>query len=159
MSIALAMSGAVDSNDLSAQVQVGTIAYTGGNEYMYVKMASTDTATANYLAYWSSMTAFTVTPDITDSLSGVNSVAGVFQTALTNSYYGWILRKGYVATLRTDGGDDITAGCSLISHASTDGVVDIGNNYGGTAAVYRTIGYAVAADSSTCVAAVVNCEY
>lgn len=82
-----------------------------------------------------------VTNDVSDA--DRNQPAGVAIGAVTISNRGWIQCYGYHSAIKTDGGDDIADGDSLILSA-TDKTVD--SVASGTAPTHKIIGVAVAAD-------------
>jgi hypothetical protein len=65
---------------------------------------------------------------VTNDRSGGSSIGaipgGIARCVLTQNYYGYFLVRGYHATIKTSGADDIAIGESLIVHASTDGTCD-----------------------------------
>lgn len=86
---------------------------------------------------------------VTNDISGGSALTaarpmGICLGVPTQNQYGWFLRKGYYATVVTNGDDDIAAGDAIIYGAS-DGVVD--SVAAATTTVHtRAIGYAPAAD-------------
>ncbi len=137
---------AITGNDATPLVDVGSIAMVDSKTYMYVQFdngTSAVAAAANATCYWYDETYYIVTSDIGDSSE--NRACGVFTVALTDQYYGWVLIDGYCSALKTDGGDAIAAGDFLTAVSGTDGVVTRAT--ANTAAPYRVVGVATAADS------------
>ncbi len=127
--------------DSTPQFSVGKCVYDStGNKYRYVQVTDVTVATAvGKLAYFTDTTGTKVTCDSSGG-DGLNCVAGVFTKAgVTVNYYTFIQVAG-IATLVTDGGDDIAKNDPLIS--GTDGVVDRIT----AAGIVRVIGYALADD-------------
>ena len=154
---------ALTSNTATALDPLGALRFeydttNGGYKvYKYVQAAS-DTTVANGTALAIvNLYGWQVTSDISDA--NQNQPAGVGIGAITASYYGWIQVGGYHSAIKTDAGDDIADGGSLILHATTDGVVD--TTASGTAAVCKPIGIAVAADDDTAdtVAGMICCVF
>lgn len=136
------------ANDATPKDQLGVIraeysATFGMRFYKYVQAAA-DTTVANgtALAYTLDGLGCVVTSDI--STSNANCPAGVGIGAITAGYYGWILVGGYHPAIKTDAGNDLVVGDSLILSATVDGAVD--RTASGTAAVTKPLGFAVAAD-------------
>ena len=118
------------TNDATPQYQLGAVGQTSdGKRYKYVKFdngAGNVAAVAGNFVYYLAVSGAsageitTVTMDLSDS-AGVG--AGVFQTVLTDGYYGWIQTWG-PATLTTA----LTAGAggnALTPVGSTDGTLDV----------------------------------
>jgi len=84
-----------------------------GRVFQYVQCASSGvTAVAGAPCVWANTTSdneFVVTPDVSD---GNLHAVGCFLSALTDTYYGWIQRAGFVKDVPiTDGsGADVSAG-------------------------------------------------
>lgn len=137
---------ALTANDSTAKEELGSIRAeydsTAGVRYYKYVQAAADTTGANGTAFaFSDLYGNTVTSDVSDA--SVNQPAGVGIGTLTAEYYGWILVRGYHSAIKTDGGDDIADGASLIL-STTDGTVD--SVAAGTAPTSKIIGIAVAAD-------------
>lgn len=118
------------ANDSTAKFELGSVYEAPtGKRYRYVKFdngAGNVAAVAGNFAYVLAVSGAsagettTVTSDLSDS-AGVG--AGVFQTALTDGYYGWVQISGF-ATLNTA----LTAGAdgnALTPVGSTDGTLDV----------------------------------
>lgn len=142
----LAPSQITARNDEFPQFDLGGFYYNPqtGKTYRYVKFdnGSAVASAANGVATWKDASAFTVTSDLSDGL-GQNFPAGIFQGVVTDLYYTFI-QVGGVATVTTDGGDDIAAGDAVIVDASVDLACD--SVAAATAPTHRVIGFAVAAD-------------
>ena len=156
----LAWKTTLTDNSATAQEPLGAIRYEldatyGLRAYRYVSVAS-DTTVANGTALcYTDAYGLVASSDISDG--AINQVCGVGIGAITASYYGWVQVYGYHEAIKTDAGDDIADGDSLILHASTDGTVD--RTASGTAAVSKIVGIAVAADvdATDLVAGYLNC--
>ncbi len=138
----------LSANDSEAKEQLGILRTEWNTTdscfktYKYV-VAASDTTVANGTALCHTDTVGHVaSSDISDG--NQNQPLGVGIGAITASYYGWVLVRGYHSAVATDGGDDFADGDSVILHASSDGVAD--RTASGTAAVCKPLGYAVAAD-------------
>ena len=94
--------GPGSANDASPKAPLGVTVRYEGNLYRYVKF---DNGSGNIasgsgkVAYWKSLDpaagTFTVTCDVSDAIgSGVNTVAGVFRTTVTDGYYTFIQISG-----------------------------------------------------------------
>lgn len=97
-----------------------TVREEDGRVYRFVKYTAgtaTVTAVAGNLVYWTG-THGTVVGDESDSLVP----AGFLQAVIADTGHGWILVRG-LATVNTDGADDITAGMPILS-STTDGKVN-----------------------------------
>lgn len=118
----------------------------GLKRYKYIKFdngSGNVAAVAGNICYYFDGTDFdgiTITSDVSDT--DKNLVAGVLQAVLTDGYYGWIQTWGYYATVKTDGGDDITAGDAIIG----DGDGTVNSTAQDTAPTNRVVGWAVADD-------------
>lgn len=115
--------------------------------------AAADVANGDALAF-DDLYKRSVTNDVSDASQ--NQPAGVGIGAITIGNRGWIQCYGYHATIKTDGGDDIADGDSLIL-STTDRTVD--SVAAGTASTYKIIGVAVAADvdADNTVAGFIDC--
>lgn len=124
-----------------------------GKVYRFVKFdngTGNVAAAANNVAYWTATTG-TVTSDESDS----SVPAGIFLSAMTDAYYGWIQIWG-PATVNNEG-TDIALGAAIIASA-TDGKVTsiVAAEFTTTAATLaqinrcvRLMGYALEAISAT----------
>ena len=108
--------------------------------YRYVQFKDAVTYAAGHSVEWAAVTGLAVTNDRADGSSVGRAAAGVAMRVHTADYYGFILVEG-VATLVTSGADDIAAGETVITHATTDGAVD-----GVATWTLGCVGVAVAAD-------------
>lgn len=150
----------LDANTSTQEEELGIIReeYDTTNlyrQYIYVQVAS-DTTVANGTALsYSNLKCSEVTSDISDT--NPNQPAGVGTGAITASYYGWILKRGYHGGVLTDGGDDFMDGDTMVLHASTDGVVE--RCAYGTASPYKPIGHTMAVDidANNTVSAFIDC--
>jgi hypothetical protein len=95
------------ANDAVAKNIPGRVIQYAGKKYRYVQF---DNGTANVAAlasgvvYWKTLDpstgTFIVTSDETDTLAGINGVAGVLEVAgVTDQYYTWIVVGGVVDAL------------------------------------------------------------
>lgn len=120
----------LEANDSSPLFTLGTVYEAqSGKKYKYVlhnSGAGSVAAVAGNVAYYyapggvSAGATTTVTSDLSDS---ANVGAGVWQTAVTNAYYGWVQVTG-PATLTTA----LTAGAdgnALTPVGATDGTLDV----------------------------------
>lgn len=152
----------VTDNSATAQDQLGTRRFVydstnGLRGYTYVQLdADAAAAGANGTVYtFSDVYKKEVTNDI--SASHPNKPAGVGVGTLTLGYYGYIQHYGYHSAVKTDGGDDIAAGDTVIVDPSVDGTAD--SVAQGTAPTHKPLGVAVAADvdASNTVAVFLDC--
>lgn len=141
-----------------------TVREEDGKKYRFVKFdngSGNVAAAAGSLCYLTA-TAGLVCSDESDWLTPF----GVFQSAIADGGWGWVLVYGVYATTKTSGDDDIIIGDALIS-TTTDGAVGRINAtaFTTTAAtltqaqrMVRLVGYAVAADvdADNTVAAFIN---
>ena len=97
---------------------------TNGWIYRYVQFLDAVTYAAGQSVEWAATTGLSVTNDRAGASSVGRAAAGVVLAVMTQNYYGFILVNGFYATLATSGADDIAAGETLITHATTDGTVD-----------------------------------
>lgn len=116
-----------------------------GNKYRYVEFKDSVTYAAGQCVTWADGTALT---SVTNDISGGSSIgaipAGVVVGVPTTTLkYGWILTRGFYATVKTSGADDIAVGENVFVHASTDGTVD---GSAASAVTTTALGIAVAAD-------------
>lgn len=95
--IASPYGGIANTNDATAKNPLGTLYRYKGNMYRYVKFdnGSGNVASAAYgVAHWKTLSpstgVFTVTSDYTDAIGTINTIAGIFQCAVTDAYYTWI---------------------------------------------------------------------
>lgn len=125
---------------------VGTYREENGKGYRYVKMETGTgavAAVAGNLAYiHAAADPWDVTMDVSDS--DRNLVAGVFQSVIADEGFGWIQTRGYHATVKTNGDDDIAKGDAVIASAAGDGTAD--STAQDTAPICRVVGWAMAAD-------------
>jgi len=116
----------------------------GYRKFIYVQVAAGVTVALGTALAYSDKKRQTVTTAFTVAAALGNKVAGVGIGAITAEYYGWIQTFGYHGGVKTDAGDDIVDGDTLVLHASTAGVCEkVAIN---TAAPYRPLGVAVADD-------------
>ncbi len=108
--------------------------------YRYVQFKDAVTYAAGQSVEYAATTGLAVTNDRAGGSSVGRAAAGVVLGVMTQDSYGFILVQG-VATLATSGADDIAAGETLITHATTDGTVD-----GVATWTLGCIGVALAAD-------------
>lgn len=147
------------TGDSSPKANLGALAMVNGNVYQYVKFdnGTAVAAAAGGLLYWlpSYVDTFVVTSDESDA-SSIDMVAGIATAVYTDTYYVWILKKGYYSAIKTNADDDIAAGDKLIG-STTD--LCCNSVASGTASTYRVFGQAVAADvdASDTVAGIVDC--
>lgn len=89
-----------------------------GYEYRLVLMDPTltgDATAAGQVVYIKTPSTWVCTNTVAGGLNATYpQVVGVSMGAVTEGEYGWVMRKGYHATVKTDGGDDIVAGVDLI---------------------------------------------
>jgi len=133
------------TGDSTPQVNPGSLAMVNGYLYRYVEFdnGTAVAAAAGGLAYWKTPATFVVSSDYSDAGSDISNVAGIFQSVLTDAYFGWILVSGYYATITTNGDDDISQGDWLIG-SSTD--LACNSVAAGVAPTYRPFGLAMADD-------------
>lgn len=113
-----------------------------GYVYRYVQFKDAVTYAAGQVVCWKVGTGLT---SVTNDVSGAVGVipAGICLRAMTENYYGFILVRGFYATIKTSGADDIAIGESLIAHATTDGTCD---GVAANATTTASFGIALAAD-------------
>jgi len=153
--------GKLTANDATAKNQLGTLRTEWSTTdscyktYKYVQVAADTTVANGTVLGHTDVLGHTASSDITDF--NVNQPLGVGIGAITASYYGWILVRGYHSAIITDGGDDIADGDSLIVDDTIDGTCD--SVASGTAPTSKIIGVAVTADidGSNTVAGMVYC--
>lgn len=128
-------SGPGVANDATAKAPLGVMVKYEGNLYRYVyHYPGTAVATAaGAVAYWKSLDpaagTFTVSSDQTDSIAGINAVAGLYGCVVTSQYYTWIQVGGVnSAALMVDG--SMAAGAKCIGHTTDTkfGYVDAGTD-------------------------------
>jgi predicted RecA/RadA family phage recombinase len=130
-----------------AIVPVGTFrTASDGTEYRFIRFSDGTAnlaATAGQLLYYTTVTTFdgVVTNDVSDT--NVNRVAGVALAGMTDGQLGWIQVSG-IATVNTDGDDDIAAGDAIIGASGTDGACE--SVAADTAPTNKIVGFAIAAD-------------
>lgn len=98
------------ANDPTAKNIPGRVIQYKGKRYRYVQFdngAHNVAALASGVAYWKDLQPeygiFTVTSDQSDSIAGLNGVAGVFEVAgVTDQYFTWIEVGGVVDSLVAD---------------------------------------------------------
>lgn len=134
------------TGDSTAKHTVGSRAVIDGKEYMYILFdnGTAVAAAAGGVAFWKDITTFTVTSDYSDAGSKVNLVAGLFNSILTDAYYGWIQLKGYTATCVC--GASVVTGDLLIASA-TD--LTVARMVADTAPTNRVVGIALSAVASS----------
>ena len=116
-----------------------------GKKFQLVKLDSTGIqGVVGHAVAWLDFDDFTVTNDISES--SINFPAGVLASAAAVGEYCFIQVRGPV-TVKTDGGDDITAGDMLILDPTTDGTVD-SVTAAATGAIVP-LGFATASDVDT----------
>ena len=144
------------ANDSSARYRAGQLVIDPATGYFYRYVQFKD---AVAYADGQSVTWATMMTAVTNDRAGGSSIgvipAGVCLRVMTQNYYGFILVRGYHATLATSGADDIVIGESLILHATTDGTCD---GVAATATTTASFGFATAADvdAANTVAGTVN---
>ena len=115
-----------------------------GKKYRYVQFKDAVTYAAGQCVTWADATSLTT---VTNDISGGSSIgsipAGVVLGVPTQNQYGWIQTRGFHATVKTSGADDIAVGENVFVHASTDGTVD---GSAASAVTTTALGVAVAAD-------------
>ena len=127
-----------------------------GYVYRYVQFKDAVTYAAGQVVEWASATGLTaVTNDRSGGSAVGNIPAGICLRVMTQNYYGFILVKGFYATIKTSGADDIAIGESLISHSSTDGTCD-GVAAGSMTTASFGIALAADVDADNTVAGTVN---
>ena len=150
MSYVQVMGGSVTSTgDETARHTPGSKAVIDGKEYMYVLFDNgTDNvaSAAGGTAFWKTMATFTVTSDYSSSIGSgkVNTVAGLFNSIVTDAYYCWIQLKGYTATCVC--GASVVTGDLLIA-SSTD--LTVARMQADTAPTNVVVGLALSAVSSS----------
>lgn len=144
-------------NDDAARATTGVIYSNGdGKLYRYAQAKDAVTYADGQVCTLAIADGTAVTNDISGGSSIGSIVGGIARRIMTQNYYGYFLVKGYHATVKTSGADDIAIGENVFVHASTDGTCD-----GGTAATFASgnFGIAVVADvdAANTVAVQVNC--
>lgn len=114
----------------------------GYRRFIYVQAAADTTVALGTALGFSDQKRQIVSSDTADF--SLNQVAGVGIGTISAGYYGWIQQVGYHGGVKTDGGDDIADGETLVLSVA-DGVVD--KVALGTASPYRPVGVAVADDN------------
>lgn len=92
------LGGIEATNDATPKAPLGVLYRHGGKVYRYVKHSVvTDTtvlSAAKGVAHWRLLDppngVFTVSSDKSDSIGGINTVAGIYGGVVTNNYYTWI---------------------------------------------------------------------
>lgn len=94
------------ANDPTAKNIPGMLIRRGGKQYKYVQFdngVGNVAAVAGGVAYWKQLNPalgiFIVTSDQTDSAGGVNAVAGIFGTVVTDQYFTWVQVGGTATCL------------------------------------------------------------
>lgn len=127
--------------------------------YKYVKasIASQGTAYDGHCMACYNVGCTVVTNDI--STAKQNFPAGVAVGALTHNYYGWVQIGGYHPRIKTDAGNDIARGDTLILSSSVDGGCDRVAH--GTASTYKPLGIATHDDNDSrdTVAGLLDCKF
>lgn len=101
--VEIPQAGPQAANDATAKCPIGVLLRYKGNLYRYVKFdnGAAVAAVVGGVAYWKTLTpttgVFTVTSDETDSVAGINGVAGVLGCVVTDLYYTWIQVGGIVS--------------------------------------------------------------
>lgn len=139
-----------NGDDVTVEDEVGCLRYEldttngGFRVYRFVEVAATAAAAVanGTVLTFSGLYGNDVTDDISESHP--NRPAGVGIGAITIGNKGWIQVYGYHSAIKTDGGDDIAAGDTLIVDPSTDGTCD--SVAQGTATTHRELGVATTAD-------------
>lgn len=140
-------SGPGYANDQSVKNTPGRVIQYKGKLYRYVQFdngAGNVAALAGGVAYWKSLDpltgTFIVTSDQTDSMGGVNAVAGVFEVAgVTDQYYTWIQVGGAVLAkvpAETIQGDKLTGSTTDQTFARIAAGGDVVDNVYATAIDY-----------------------
>lgn len=123
MSFNQAIGGTVSEvNDEVARQTPGSEVVIDGKVYQYVKFdngTGNVASAANAIAYWKTPSSVTVTSDVSDS--SANRPAGVFLGVLTDGYYGWIQKKGYIAALACSTTLTVSIGDAIIVDTAADG--------------------------------------
>lgn len=137
------------ANDSTPQEELGIVREEydttyGYRKFIYVQAAADTTVALGTALGFSDKKRQVVSSDTADDFTA-NQVAGVGIGTITAEYYGWIQQVGYHGGVKTDAGDDIVDGDTLILSATVDGVVD--KVAIGTASTYRPVGVAVADDN------------
>uniref|UniRef100_A0A6H1ZK06 Tail protein n=1 Tax=viral metagenome TaxID=1070528 RepID=A0A6H1ZK06_9ZZZZ len=120
-----------------------------GKTYRYVKFddGAAVAAVAKNVCYIKAIDlangVYTISSDYADAGSLRNFVDGVFLSALTDGYYGFVQTYGECKGVTTDGGGDIVKGDFAIA-AAANGQVD--RMIAGTAPTYKVVGLALADD-------------
>jgi hypothetical protein len=97
------------ANDSTKKAPLGILYRHKGNVFRYVYHApGTAVATvAGGVAFWKSLDPvnglFTVSSDETDTIAGINGVAGIYGCVVTATYYTWIQVGGVVTALTAAG--------------------------------------------------------
>jgi len=119
--------GPGSATDATAKNPLGIVIRYQGKKYRYVKFdngSGNVAAAATKAAYWKSLDpttgVWTVTSDYTDSIGGINAVAGIFGCAVTDQYYTWVCVGG-TPTCTVDSG---TPAGGKMKGSSTDGTLD-----------------------------------
>jgi hypothetical protein len=111
--------GPGSANDAVAKAPLGVLYRHQGNVYRYVQFSQGAIAAVQYgVTYWKTLSpsagSFEVTADISAAIgSGVNLVAGILGTVVTDTYYTWIQVGGTCTALcaaSTVAGDICTYG-------------------------------------------------
>lgn len=106
--------------DVAARVAVNTLAIYNGNLYRYMRAEDAAWVAGHALQYTD------VVGEATNDRAGGSAkgtmCAGIAVAAVPDGYYGWVLVKGYTATILGDG--SVAAGDHIMIHASTDGACD-----------------------------------
>ena len=114
------------TGDLQPQAGLGEVITHRGKCYQYVRFdngVGNVAAVAGQACYWRDLTTFTVTSDISDSLSGATELAfcaGVFLYAMADLTYGWIQCGGVATGVKLSGAG---APGQVLLPSQTDGVL------------------------------------
>jgi hypothetical protein len=112
------------ANDATAKEELGRVRWEGGKAYRYILKEDATAIGVGDVVEFSDTTGYEVTSDRSGGASIGRVVAGVAIGTITDDYYGWVQVSGRCATIKTDGG--VSAGDTLIPHASVDGRADTG---------------------------------
>lgn len=145
--IAAVALGTVWTDSTQLPCPVGT-EYDAGNgkSYTFVKFLDAVTYAPGQVTTYGNAEGTSVTNDISGGSSIGSIFGGICLAIQTQNSWGWVQRKGYYATVKTSGADDIAIGENVFVHGSTDGTCD---GTAATAVTTTAIGIAVAADDNT----------
>lgn len=113
------------TNDATAKAPLGVLLKYKGNLFRYVKHdPGTAVATAaGAPAYWRTLNpltgVYTVSSDYTDSIAGINGVAGVYGGVVTALYYTWLQVGGVALQCKFKDGS-VALGAKAMGYASAD---------------------------------------